>query len=278
MFCKACNMEVASTYKFCPKCGGKDYVLAYSQRAATDSVSPVAVSNHQPRLETPAGVSGVVAGFRDLASLTQWLLYLLFAAIAVDVIGIFSAYLQYQFLSQVDVGAFVAPEVLRSMAETNDSRQQLVGILQLCVGVTTIATFALWIYRANANVRQLGARGMKFTPGWSVGWYFIPFFNLVRPYQAMKEIWCASKTPDDWNSVARGSILPWWWGLFLAHSIIGGQAFKFYLRSDGLSDLMVATGMDIASSMISLPATVVAIMLVKQIHAMQMAHSVRFRS
>lgn len=63
-----------------------------------------------------------------------------------------------------------------------------VALLQLLVIIATGVVFLMWIYRANLNVRGFGAADMKFTPGWSVGWYFIPIMNLVRPYQAMKEI------------------------------------------------------------------------------------------
>ena len=32
----------------------------------------------------------------------------------------------------------------------------------------------------------------RFSPGWSVGWWFIPALNLLRPYQVIKEIWRGS--------------------------------------------------------------------------------------
>ena len=48
---------------------------------------------------------------------------------------------------------------------------------------------AIWIYRSNYIVRYLGAKEMKFTPGWSIGWYFIPIVCFWKPYQALKEIY-----------------------------------------------------------------------------------------
>ena len=47
-------------------------------------------------------------------------------------------------------------------------------------------------HRANYNARQLGAADMRFTPGWAVGWHFIPIAWFWKPYQAMTEIWRAS--------------------------------------------------------------------------------------
>ena len=28
---------------------------------------------------------------------------------------------------------------------------------------------------------------MTISAGWAIGWFFVPFANLVMPYQAMKE-------------------------------------------------------------------------------------------
>ena len=30
---------------------------------------------------------------------------------------------------------------------------------------------------------------MQYTPGWCVGWFFIPIANLVMPYIILKELW-----------------------------------------------------------------------------------------
>ena len=34
-----------------------------------------------------------------------------------------------------------------------------------------------------------GAGGLRYTPGWAVGWLFVPFANLVVPYFVFTEIW-----------------------------------------------------------------------------------------
>src|SRR4051812_40932909 len=59
-----------------------------------------------------------------------------------------------------------------------NTMQELVGLGQLVIFIVTGITFLRWIHRANVNVRGFGAEGMTFTPGWSVGWYFVPIANL----------------------------------------------------------------------------------------------------
>lgn len=83
-------------------------------------------------------------------------------------------------------------------------------------------TFLVWVYRANLNCRGFGARGMQFSPGWSVGFYFIPFLNFYYPYQAMKEIWRASKNPQNWKKEKCSGLVGWWWALRVIFWVCAG--------------------------------------------------------
>ena len=67
-----------------------------------------------------------------------------------------------------------------------------VGLGALVLNLLAAVAFCVWIHRAASNLPALGRYGMKFTPGWCVGWFFIPFANLVKPFQAVKELWRAS--------------------------------------------------------------------------------------
>src|SRR5437868_6687462 len=68
-----------------------------------------------------------------------------------------------------------------------DGVELVSGLVTILVFIITGVLFLRWIHRANRNARALGAQGMRFTPGWAVGWYFIPIASLWKPYQAMKE-------------------------------------------------------------------------------------------
>ncbi len=75
------------------------------------------------------------------------------------------------------------------------------ALLTLLAFIATSVPFLMWIHRANRNARALGAQDMRFTPGWSVGWFFVPLLSLWKPYQAMKEIWRASQDPHTWQEL-----------------------------------------------------------------------------
>lgn len=78
--------------------------------------------------------------------------------------------------------------------------------------LTLIVLFSIRIYRANLNARALGAQGMRFSPGWTVGWFFVPVMNLFRPFQAVREVWKASdpNAPERWDQKETSHLLKIW--------------------------------------------------------------------
>ncbi len=110
---------------------------------------------------------------------------------------------------------------------------------------------------------------MKFSPGWSVGYYFIPILHLFRPYQAMKETWKISKNPADWQSQAGSALLRWWWALWLIAEFLGKFSFRMSMRADTVSSLKDATVMSIISEIIRIPLCIVAVSLVSAVYTMQ---------
>ena len=62
----------------------------------------------------------------------------------------------------------------------------------------------------------------RFRSGWAIGGWFVPFLNLVRPYQIAKEL--ASYSGP--NETAPTNALPLWWALV----IIGGHRQPVHLQ------------------------------------------------
>lgn len=264
MYCSECGSTLGMSDKLCSKCGAA--TSATHQQPAQETPPPITPA---VKLTT---VTSISTSFRDPTQLTRWLRYFLYASIAIDAIAVFSGVMQYQLLSDFKLGIYSSEALATAAAETNDQRQQVIGLFQAGTAITTIILFAMWIYRANFNARSLGAQNMKFTPGWSVGYYFIPFLNLWRPYQAMKEIWKASKNPTSWEGEDRGTILPWWWFFFLIAGMFGNASFRTSMSAKEIHELITSTGITIASDVVSIPATIFALVLVGKIYEMQMSH------
>ncbi len=111
------------------------------------------------------------------------------------------------------------------------------SLLSIMISIAALVLFFVWIYRAHDNVWALGADKLEFTAGWCVGWFFIPFMNLFKPYQAAKEIYQASDPQADdasWPLVTVPALLGVWWVAWVVSALTGlaaGISFGVYVLS-----------------------------------------------
>jgi hypothetical protein len=166
------------------------------------------------------------SGGARLDEWSRWAIVLLYGMVGLTAIALVSDGLETKLLKDIGAGVYNGQPSLTGIADDNDARQRAIGILQLTVNVIGYVVIGRWIYLANLGARENGASGMAFTPGWSVGWYFVPFANLFKPFQAMREIWCASVDPVDWRSVTPPALLGWWWGLWIGSRVLGQAGYR----------------------------------------------------
>ena len=211
-------------------------------------------------------------GFIDSEALTKWVRWFLYVQVLVAIISLISGNMEYQLLTDYENGIYASQEEAVADGEANDRRQGIIGIAYLAVFIISGIIILKWIYRANYNARKLGAQNMKFTPGWSVGWYFIPIFMLWKPYQAMKEIWKASINPDDWGNVNVSSILSWWWVFWLVNAFLGQTVMRMSLRAEEIAELKNANLVYQASDVAAIILAMVTLALVNGVYRAQIAH------
>ena len=196
--------------------------------------------------------------FRDPTDLTKWTKGFLYASIPLILLSVAGSWRNYWWLSNTGEpppsleGPFVG----------------LVALFVLPLMIVTLGTGILvlqWIHRANYNARALGATRMEFTPGWAVGWYFIPIASFWKPYQAMKEICRASLRPSRWWEEKAPSLLPLWWGLWLLSS--GAAGISWTVSAEEAESMS-----DVIREVLRIPLTLVLISIINHVHLMQMAH------
>jgi hypothetical protein len=212
------------------------------------------------------------AGFRDATSLTNVVTWLLYATIVVSIVAVVSGMVEHQLLTDLKLGTFSSRPDADTAADASDTRQQIVGIVQFVLFLVSGVVILKWIHRANYNARQLGANGMEFTPGMSVGWYFIPFANLVKPYQAMKEIWKASANPADWTREVAPGLLGVWWLFWIASNLLGNATFRMSMRAETIDELIASNVVTQLSDFSEIPLCVVFLFIVRRIDGMQREH------
>lgn len=118
------------------------------------------------------------------------------------------------------------------------------AVVLILEALATVILVAMWIHRVNANAHSF-AEGLSVTPGWNIGWFFVPFANLWKPFEGIKETWQASEDPDNWPHVPVPAAMRVWWGCW----IVGNGLTNISTRLDGMEspltilDLMAMAAM-----------------------------------
>ena len=210
-------------------------------------------------------------GYKDSRSLTNWTKGFLYAGITVSVVAFGSNALEYQLLAGMRDGFYPGDAAL----DASDARQAWVAMLFAAVHLPTMVLVLIWIRRANFNVRQLGAPGLRFSPAGSIGWYFVPIVHLWRPYQAMREIWQASLDPENWPGRPVPMLLPIWWALWLVSIALDNIDLRSWWSLDensGVGDFIAANIVAQAAAVWRVPLALVLVAIINRIYRMQVAH------
>lgn len=150
----------------------------------------------------------------------------------------------------------------------------LLALIELPLRIILIVVFLIWLYRAYSNLSPLKARHLQFSPGWAVGWWFIPFANLVKPFQVVREVYNESDPDFDPDSgflnLPAGTPLEIgvWWAAF----ILSNFAYRISDRMFGDGDrpeteafaLVFTIGAVIATGAALLAAYIVRSVYVRQ--------------
>ncbi len=78
--------------------------------------------------------------------------------------------------------------VRRDELDTTSAWQHGLTLLQLGVFVATGVAFLVWLHRAYANLRPIGAPHVRHAPGFAVSCWFLPVANLVLPMRVVQEL------------------------------------------------------------------------------------------
>jgi hypothetical protein len=156
-----------------------------------------------------------------------------------------------------------------------DDRADLAAMLSLVAIVATGVAFIAWFYRAYVNIERLGACGLRATKGWSIGVWFIPFLNLVRPKQLMDDIWRASDPAlpateaRGWQGRAVPGLLHGWWALFLISGVVSNVAAQMVIDAGSAPERTSAGQISMIADAGIIAAAVLAVLVVRAVTARQ---------
>jgi Domain of unknown function (DUF4328) len=120
-----------------------------------------------------------------------------------------------------------------------------------------VPVFLVWFYRARKNADGRGQL-QRHSPGWAIGAWFVPFVNLVFPFQIMTGIWRANE-PEDRRSRAV-VLVGFWWGCWLGGGILREVGSRLGSTSAG-----PARGANILADVLTAAAAILLFVIVRAI-------------
>lgn len=132
--------------------------------------------------------------------------------------------------------------------------------------LVSVVLVCMWLYRAQANLHAAGHEDLEFSPGWAVGWYFVPVANLFKPFQAMRELWNTSHlAQNDFGGEAPPTVKYWWFG-FVGGNILSNIGFRFQNANyPGDSGYTVGTAIGAVGTILTIASAYFLLQLVREI-------------
>ena len=149
----------------------------------------------------------------------------------------------------VNLGLLVVVQILSFMVRDAEEVTPLIQFVLamivplLLLSIGTGIVWLMWTYRVYDNLRRVGSRQTAMTPGWAVGWWFVPIANLWMPYKIMREISARSEISNDYELLNGSPIgIVEWWALFVISNFVG----RLSARSENLPLELISFALDLA--------------------------------
>lgn len=137
-----------------------------------------------------------------------------------------------------------------------------------------VIALLVWIWKARANLRDLGLDGLRHGPWWAVAAWFVPIANLFVPFQSMRELWNRSAGEDEFQATGPvGPVSGWWacWigggvltAIFTATILIDAQPGVYVVTSPAMISIIVLLG-----TVMTQASVVFLLVVVRRITALQ---------
>lgn len=155
-----------------------------------------------------------------------------------------------------------------------DQAAQILGQAGYVLLAVTGLSFLVWLHRASRNALSLSANPLRYSPAAAVVSFFIPILNLFRPPAALGEIWQVSDPGSRFSDNPDGTgsstgLVGAWWTCWLLSIALGQVAFRLLTKTMGKQYLEVAAWVNIAASILSIFAALLAIGMIRGIHDRQ---------
>jgi len=144
---------------------------------------------------------------------------------------------------------------------------QYAGYAQVVVYIALVVLFLRLLYKAVQQAKSFSTPFTYVSPGWAVGYWFVPVMNLYRPFQVVKALFaaCTHEAGPGAKSAVGEQLLGAWWAMLL----IGNMASWALARSDidmsSRAGVTSFVGYDIACNLLLIVGAVLFSLVVKHL-------------
>ena len=181
--------------------------------------------------------------------------------IAVIAFAVFSIYIGLEASREVDV------LFQRDGVRLTPLNQVYTAVALVTGGAffVTVILFCTWTNKSMKNAWAMREDSLlpKMTPAWAVGFYFIPFMMLWKPFQGMKEIWLVT-----FQRSRETKLLGWWWTFWLLGNFADNIGRRIPVNT--FSELSVSCLYDGVTSLFTVVSAFLLIRIVAQVTKKQM--------
>jgi hypothetical protein len=142
-----------------------------------------------------------------------------------------------------------------------DGAVTLVARATLGLLIITGIAFLAWLHRTVSNVPALGGGKPAVSPNASVGWWFVPFANLVKPYRIVVDLWKRLATSS--GRTGTGIVLAWW-ATYIGGNVLG-YIYGLQQPPNSVEAFNGRMAFNIVVDAVVIAAAVMAIVIVREI-------------
>jgi hypothetical protein len=149
------------------------------------------------------------------------------------------------------------------------------ALFSVPVHIATAVFFLIWLNRSYKNLYALRPTHLEFSSGWAVGYWFVPFIALWRPFQVVREVWWESdpEIPSEHKFLTASlhsapTYMGFWWAFWIASNVAANVESMAYDPKTA-DDVFVGGVIVIISCAITIVAAILAAAVVRDIGVRQ---------
>lgn len=133
----------------------------------------------------------------------------------------------------------------------------------------------IWAHRAYRNLPALGASGLRYSPRWAAGSWFVPIVNFFLPCLVVGEAWRASDPAERGNTRESRALQPFprlilaWWLLFIFSGLVSNVTGRLVNGAQTLGQTVAVDWVLVASNLLDIVAATLAIVVIRTLNARQ---------